>query len=54
MPDRLTLAMRASHVLTVLFVLLHFWKKILLAVAPYLGEFGRSLQARFGKAETGH
>lgn len=41
-------------VLTVLFVLIHFWKSILLAVAPFLGEFGRNLQARFGKTEAGH
>ena len=41
-------------VLTVLFVLLHFWKSILLAVAPFLGAFGRTLVARFGKTEAGH
>jgi undecaprenyl-diphosphatase len=41
-------------VLTALFLAIHFWKRILLLVAPFLGEFGRSLQARFGKAEAGH
>ena len=41
-------------VLTVLFLIVHFWKRILLALAPYLGEFGRSLQARWQKPEAGH
>ncbi len=43
-------------VLTVLFVLLHFWKKILLAIAPFLGEFGRNLTARLSKpgADAAH
>jgi membrane protein DedA with SNARE-associated domain len=36
-------------VLTVLFILLHFWKRILLGVAPYLGSLGRTIQERFGK-----
>jgi membrane protein DedA with SNARE-associated domain len=36
-------------VLTVLFILLHFWKRILLGVAPYLGSLGRAIQERFGK-----
>jgi len=42
-------------VLTVLFVIVHFWKRILLALAPFMGAFGRSLQARLGKPEqAGH
>ncbi len=36
-------------VLTVLFLLIHFWKRILLAIAPFLGGFGRSLSARLSK-----
>jgi membrane protein DedA with SNARE-associated domain len=39
-------------VLTVLFLLVHFWKRILLGLAPFMGEFGRSLQARWRKPET--
>ncbi|MDB5539966.1 MAG: hypothetical protein JWQ89_1693 [Devosia sp.] len=42
-------------VLTVLFLIVHFWKRILLLLAPYMGEFGRSLQARWQKQpEAGH
>lgn len=41
-------------VLTVLFLLVHFWKRILLFFAPWLGSFGRSLQARWQKPEAGH
>jgi membrane protein DedA with SNARE-associated domain len=41
-------------VLTVLFLAVHFWKRILLALAPFMGEFGRSLQERWRKPETGH
>ena len=43
-------------VLTVLFLLVHFWKRIALALAPFLGGFGRSLTARLSKpgAETPH
>ena len=43
-------------VLTVLFVLIHFWKKIVLAIAPFLGEFGRNLTARLSKpgADSAH
>ena len=36
-------------ILTILFALIHFWKRILLAIAPYLGAFGRSLIARLRK-----
>jgi hypothetical protein len=38
----------------VLFLAVHFWKRILLALAPFMGEFGRSLQERWRKPETGH
>ena len=41
-------------VLTVLFLLVHFWKRILLFFAPWRGSFGRSLQARWQKPEAGH
>ncbi len=44
-----------SLVVVALFLLVHFWKAILLVFAPFLGAFGRSLQARWSKqAETGH
>jgi len=39
-------------VLTVLFLLIHFWKRIVLAIAPFLGEFGRNLTARLSKPGT--
>jgi len=41
-------------VLTAGFLLIHYWKRILLLLAPYMGSFGRSLQARWGKPEAGH
>jgi undecaprenyl-diphosphatase len=36
-------------VLVVLFLLLHYWRSILLAAAPYLGGFGRSIETRWRK-----
>lgn len=39
-------------VLTVGFLLIHSWKRILLFFAPMMGGFGRSLQARWGKPQT--
>jgi undecaprenyl-diphosphatase len=38
-------------ILTVLFLVVHYWKRILLFFAPWLGGFGRSLQARWQKPE---
>lgn len=40
-------------VLTALFLAIHYWKRLLLLAAPFLGDFGRSLQARFGKPQPG-
>ncbi len=34
-------------ILSVVFVLIHYWKRILLLFAPFMGSFGRSLQARW-------
>jgi len=31
------------------FILIHYWKPILLLLAPYLGNYGKSLQARWQK-----
>ena len=39
-------------ILTVLFLLLHYWKRVLLLVAPLLGDLGKSIQTRWGKPET--
>ena len=39
-------------VLTIGFLLLHYWKRILLFLAPMMGGFGRSLQSRLTKPET--
>jgi undecaprenyl-diphosphatase len=36
-------------ILTVLFLLIHYWKRILLFFAPWLGNYGKSLQERWGK-----
>jgi len=38
-------------ILGVLFLLIHYWKRILLFFAPWMGEFGRSLQQRWAKPE---
>jgi membrane protein DedA with SNARE-associated domain len=35
--------------LLILFLLIHYWKRILLFFAPWLGSFGKSLQERWGK-----
>lgn len=39
-------------ILTVVFLLIHYWKRILLALAPFMGSFGRSLQERWRKPEA--
>jgi undecaprenyl-diphosphatase len=36
-------------ILGVVFLLLHYWKRILLFFAPWMGGFGRSVQERWGK-----
>jgi undecaprenyl-diphosphatase len=43
-------------ILGLVFVLLHYWKRIILFFAPWMGEFGRSLQQRWAKpeGESGH
>lgn len=43
-------------ILTVVFLLIHYWKRILLFLSPFLGSFGRSMQVRLRKAEeeSGH
>ncbi len=41
-------------VLVALFLVVHYFKRIVLFFAPFMGSFGRSLQARWGAAETGH
>jgi undecaprenyl-diphosphatase len=38
-------------ILTVVFVVIHYWKRILLFFAPWMGEFGKSLEARWAKPE---
>lgn len=34
------------------FILIHYWKPILLLFTPFLGNFGRSLEARWRKPKT--
>ena len=43
-------------ILTVVFLLIHYWKRIVLFFAPWMGEYGKSLQARWAKPteENGH
>jgi undecaprenyl-diphosphatase len=41
-------------ILTAAFLLIHYWKRILLTVAPFMGEFGKSIEARFRKPDVGH
>jgi undecaprenyl-diphosphatase len=36
-------------VLTALALLIHYWRRILLMLAPFMGEFGRSIQMRWRK-----
>jgi membrane protein DedA with SNARE-associated domain len=36
-------------ILTVVFLLIHYWKRILLFFAPYLGDYGKRIQARWAK-----
>jgi len=41
-------------ILVALFVLVHSWRSILLFFAPFLGGFGRSIEARFGSKDIAH
>ena len=43
-------------ILTVVFLVIHYWKRILLFFAPWMGGYGRSLQERWRKPEeeSGH
>jgi membrane protein DedA with SNARE-associated domain len=43
-------------ILGVVFLLIHYWKRILLFFAPWMGGFGKSLQERWRKPEeeSGH
>ena len=40
-------------ILGVVFLLIHYWKRILLFFAPWMGGFGRSVQERWGKPAEG-
>ncbi len=40
-------------VLTALFVLVHYHRRILLFLSPWLGGLGRSIQTRWGKTDAG-
>ncbi|MGV3576516.1 MAG: DedA family protein [Devosia sp.] len=39
-------------VLTALFLLVHYFRSIVLVFAPFMGNFGRSLQARWGRSSV--
>jgi undecaprenyl-diphosphatase len=39
-------------VLTVLAILVHYWKRIVLLFTPFLGDFGKSLEARWRKPKA--
>jgi membrane protein DedA with SNARE-associated domain len=46
----------AASLLGIGFILIHYWKRIVLMFAPYMGNFGKSLQQRWQKpdADTPH
>lgn len=46
----------AATLLGVTFILLHYWKRIVLLVTPFLGSFGKSIEGRLRKpdADTPH
>jgi len=41
-------------ILTLLYILFHFHRQILLFLAPYLGSFGKTIQSRFRKPDAQH
>lgn len=41
-------------ILTTLYALFHFHRQILLFLAPYLGGFGKGIEARLRKVDTPH
>jgi undecaprenyl-diphosphatase len=41
-------------ILTVGFLAIHYWKRILLALAPFLGSVGKDIEARWRKPDVGH
>ncbi len=38
-----------SVIVVIVAVIIHFWKRIVLAITPFLGEFGKSIEARLRK-----
>lgn len=40
-------------ILAAVFVLIHYWKRIVLFFAPFMGSYGRSIQERWGKPAEG-
>jgi membrane protein DedA with SNARE-associated domain len=44
-----TVIIVGSLIFAVAVVLLHYWKRIILLFAPFMGEFGKSLQVRWAK-----
>lgn len=41
-------------ILTALFLAFHYWKRILLLFTPFLGDFGKALEARWRKPGASH
>ena len=41
-----------SIVFVVLVLLIHYWKRIVLLFTPMMGEFGKSLEARWRKPKS--
>ena len=41
-------------ILGVVFLLIHYWKRILLSLAPYLGNLGKGIEARWRRTDVGH
>ena len=41
-------------ILAALFLLIHYYRRILLFFAPWLGGLGRAMQARWSQSDPGH
>ncbi len=47
-----TIIIAGTAIIIVAVIVLHYWKRIVLLFTPFLGAFGKSLEARVGKPKT--
>lgn len=47
-----TIILGGTAILVVAIVVFHYWRPIMLGLAPFLGNYGKSLQARWEKSKT--